>query len=506
LRTIGIDFHGQFCDSGRAVAPTDRSINGPHLARLLGAWRSSRPAYVALAAAIRLLVLDGRLPLRTRLPGERDLAAAAAVSRTTAAAAYAALREEGFLTRRRGAGSWTALPADRPAGAGAGTAAPDAGEPGGDVIDLSAAGTAAPEGALHRALAAATAELPRHLPGTGYEAAGLPALRAAIAAHLTCRGAPTAPEQVLVTAGAMHALTLVLRLLAGPGDRVVVDHPTYPNAIDAARAVGARPVPVALLDGGWDVDMLAATLRQAAPRLAYVIADHHNPTGLTLAAAHREAVVAAARDTRTALVVDDTMAELRLDPGAPAPPPVAAHDPAGETVIAIGSMSKAYWAGLRIGWIRASPTLVQRLTLARQTVDMASPVVEQLVAAELLADPAPVLAAQRATLRARRDALADALRATLPGWQFAVPAGGLSLWIDLGAPRSSALAAVADRHGVRVAAGPRFGVDGAFERRLRLPFNLPEPVLAEAVERLAAAWRAVAGNETRDTGEPALVA
>src|SRR4051794_36023564 len=165
------------------MASLDRGLSGPHLARLLGAWRSGGPAYAALAAAIRLLVLDGRLPLRTRLPGERELAAALGVSRTTAAAAYAALRDGGFLESRRGAGSWTRLPADAP-GAGP-AAAPPAG-----LIDLSAAATAAPEGALHRALAAATTELPRHLPGSGYEAAGLAALREAVAAHLTRRGAP----------------------------------------------------------------------------------------------------------------------------------------------------------------------------------------------------------------------------------------------------------------------------------------------------------------------------
>ncbi|MEA2382377.1 MAG: hypothetical protein QOH72_2348 [Solirubrobacteraceae bacterium] len=468
----------------------DRGLSGPHLVRLLGAWRSARPGYVALAAAIRLLVLDGRLPLRTRLPGERELAAALGVSRTTATAAYGALRDEGFLTSRRGAGSWTSLPADRRA-APAGIGAP----PAADVMDLSAAATAAPEGALHRALAAATAELPRHLPGSGYDAVGLPALRGAIAARLTARGAPTAPEQVLVTAGAQHALALLLRVFAGPGDRVLVDHPTYPNALDAIRAAGARPVPVALLAGGWDLDMLEATMRQAAPRLAYLIADHHNPTGLTLPVPDRERVVAIARASRTPLVVDETMAELTLESGATAPAPVATLDAAGDTVVTIGSMSKAFWAGLRIGWIRASPTLVGRLALARATVDLSSPIVEQLVATELLADPEPVLDGQRATLRARRDALAAAVRATLPGWRFVVPAGGLSLWAELDAPRSSALAAVADRHGVRVAAGPRFGVAGAFERFVRLPYNLPEPVLAEAVQRLAVAWRAVAGDD-----------
>src|SRR3954462_10355372 len=367
------------------MAGGDGGLSGPHLGRLLGAGRSARPGYMALAAAIRLLVLDGRLPLRTRLPGERDLAAALGVSRTTAAAAYAALRDEGFLQKRRGAGSWTSLPADRRA-APAAIATPP--EP--DVIDLSAAATAAPEGALHRALAAATAELPRHLPGSGYDAVGLPALRAAIADRLSARGAPTTPEQVLVTAGAQHAFALLLRVLAGPGDRVLVDHPTYPNALDAIRAAGVRPVPVALGPDGWDLAMLEATLRQSAPRLAYLIADHHNPTGLTLGAADRERAVALARATRTPLVVDETMAELTLDPGADPPAPVAAHDPAGEAVVTIGSASKAFWAGLRIGWIRASPTLVGRLALARATLDLGSPIVEQLVATQLLPGAEPV--------------------------------------------------------------------------------------------------------------------
>jgi DNA-binding transcriptional MocR family regulator len=285
----------------------DRGVSGPHLARLLGAWRSNRPGYLALAGAIRLLVLDGRLPLRTRLPGERELAAALGVSRTTTAAAYAALRDDGFLASRRGAGSWTRLPADRRDG-------PHHAEPPADeeAIDLSFAATAAPAGAIHAAIAAATTELPRHLPSSGYDALGLAELRAAIAAHMTRRGAPTTADQVLVTAGALHALTLVLRALAGPGDRVLVEHPTYPSALDAIRAVGARPVPVALLPGGWDLAMHAATLRQAAPRLAYLIPDHHNPTGLTLPAAERAELVALARATRTPLVIDEAIAELHL--------------------------------------------------------------------------------------------------------------------------------------------------------------------------------------------------
>src|SRR3954464_11780249 len=111
----------------------DRGLSGPHLARLLGAWRSSGPAYASLARAIRLLILDGRLPLRTRVPGERELAEALGVSRTTATAAYAALRDEGYLASKRGSGSWTRLPADPGAAPLPGGGADD------DVIDLSCA-------------------------------------------------------------------------------------------------------------------------------------------------------------------------------------------------------------------------------------------------------------------------------------------------------------------------------------------------------------------------------
>src|SRR4051812_42659889 len=474
----------------------DRGLSGPHLARLLGEWRASGPAYAALARALRLLVLDGRLPLRTRLPGERELADALGVSRTTATAAYAALRDEGFLASRRGSGSWTRLPAD----AGPTVLGGPSGE---DVIDLSCAACAAPEGALHAALVAASAELPRHLPGPGYDAAGLPTLRTAIAERFSARGVPTAPEEVLVTGGALHAFTLLLRVLSGPGDRVLTEHPTYAAALDAVRAAGARPVPVPMLANGWDLDMLEATLRQAAPRVAYVIPDHQNPTGLTMGAQERERLVALPRASRTPLVVDETIAGLELDGAAPEVP-VAALD---ADAITIGSMSKAYWAGMRIGWIRGTPALVRRLSAARAALDICSPVLEQLVAVELLARADEVLTRQRAAARARRDTFVAALRARLPEWNVVAPAGGLSLWVELDTPRSTALAAIADRYGLRLAAGPRFGVDGAFERFVRLPFSLPEPVLEDAAARLAVAWRAVSESApVAIDPTPALVA
>lgn len=475
-----------------------RSVGSGTLTRLLGGWPGRGPAYRGLAAALRLLVLDGRLPLDVALPGERDLAAALGVSRTTVAAAYGLLREQGYLDSRRGARSTTALPTGPAARAGDGPA-PPGGVPADDLADLAFAALPAPAGAVHVAYTAALEALPAHLPGHGYEPRGLAPLRAAVAARYTARGLPTSPDEVLVTSGAQHALGLVVGVLAAPGDRALVDHPTYPHAVDTLRRAGCRLVPVALPDAGWDVDGWRAALRQTAPVLAHVVADCHNPTGRVMDRATRAALVCSARDARTVLVVDETLADLVLD-GA-APPPVAAAL-RGAQVVTLGSVSKSFWGGLRVGWIRADAALVARIVASRPTVDLGTPVVEQLAVAALLADPERVLAPRRDMLRARRAALLGLLAEHLPGWHAPVPAGGLSVWAELPAPVSTALAAVAEGHGVRVAAGPRFGVDGAFERHVRLPFTLPEDRLAVAVARLAAAYAAVAGGPSAATDAP----
>jgi DNA-binding transcriptional MocR family regulator len=115
--------------------------------------------------------------------------------------------------------------------------------------------------------------------------------------------------------------------------------------------------------------------------------------------------------------------------------------------------------------------------------------------AELLAQSDALLDGRRAALRDRRDLLVGLLLDQLPSWRFEVPAGGLSLWADLGAPVSSALAAISTRHGVRVVPGTAFGVDGSFERNLRLPFTTTADELRRAVTGLAAAWAGLGVTE-----------
>ena len=485
-------------------------MGAPALARLLGTWNvGASPAYRELADVVRLLVLDGRVALDAALPSERALSESLGVSRTTVTAAYGLLREQGFLTSGQGSRSRTRIPRTTPAGtaaftgptpgpalAGPGQTAPGLAAPAG-LIDLAYASLPASGEVVHRAFAAALTELPALLPGFGYDAVGLLPLREAVAARYTAAGAPTTADQILVTSGAQHALNIVLRALVGRQDRVLVEHPSYPNALDAIRAAGCRAVPVAFTgnhgtgtDGArgrsapsaWDLQALQAALMQQRPKLAYVVPDFHNPTGHMMPDFQRRHLVRAATAAGTTLVVDETLRELNLD--GVETTPAAAFSPA---VVTIGSLSKSHWGGLRTGWIRASGDLIQRFAAARTSLDLGGPVMEQLAAAHLVRALDEPLPARLTALRDSRAALLDLLAGHLPEWEVAYPSGGLSAWCRLSAPISTALTVIAPEFGIRLAAGPRFGVGGAFERYLRVPFTLPPETLEVAVLALRSA-------------------
>lgn len=158
------------------------------------------------------------------------------------------------------------------------------------------------------------------------------------------------------------------------------------------------------------------------------------------------------------------------------PRPVCAFDPAGSTVITVGSASKAFWAGMRIGWVRAAPDVIRSLVAARAYADLGTPVLEQLAVNWLMSTGgwAQAVGIRREQARGNRDALVAAVRRELPDWEFSEPRGGLTLWVRTGGLSGSRLAEVGERVGVRVPSGPRFGVDGAFEGYVRLPFTVGE--------------------------------
>ena len=467
------------------------SVSAARTARLVGTLAPGRPAYRALADALRLAVADGRIATGTRLPSERELTAALDVSRTTVTRAYAVLRESGYLTSRRGSGSVASLPSGRRS-RGAGSLFPADVEDG--VIDLTCAATRAPAGIVE-AYERAVQQLPAYLGGAGYLTLGVPELREVIAARYTERGLPTGADEVLVTSGAVAGLGVVMRAMVGPGDRVVVENPTYPNTVDALRGNGARLVPLAMDPDGWDVAEASRVVRAAGATAAVLIPDFHNPTGALMADGDRATLARALRAARTVPVVDETIAEVSLDVDGPLPLPFGAHDP---RTVSVGSSSKSHWGGLRTGWVRAPRNVLPSLVEARVTTDLGAPVLEQLVLLELMRLSPGLTAERRADLRAARDALAAALRDRLPDVGFTVPRGGLSLWCELPAGLDSTrVALAAEDEGLLVAAGPRFSVAGGLAGRLRLPYVLPPETMADAVARLARAVEAVRADGGR---------
>lgn len=465
-----------------------RILSAARVATLVGDFDRS-PAYVGLSEALRALVADGRISHDTRLPSERDLTRALGVSRTTVTRAYAHLQDLGYAESRRGAGTFTRIP-------GGPGRAPDRvltprieGVEGTELIDLNCAAAASPPG-VAAAYETALAELPAYLSSHGYYPAGLPELQRAIAATYDARGLPTDPDQIMVTPGALAATALVAQATLGPADRVLVESPVYPNATRALGQPSTRLVPGTVDVDGWDLDALGATVRQTSPRAAYLIPDFQNPTGNLMSETERERCGALFARAGTLVIVDEAHQSLALD-GQEMPRPLAAHvEAAGGEAITVGSASKMFWGGLRMGWIRAPHNRLEALTGTRLALDLGTPVLEQLALTELLRDPAEVLDAHRQRLRTQRDALSNALRRELPTWRFRDPTGGLTLWCELPTPHATALAAEADARGVAFAPGPVFSVEGGYERHVRLPYTLPVDALERAVVVLREAWAA----------------
>lgn len=487
------------------------ALSARALASQLGEWRprDATPLYEALADRIRLLILDGRVTLGTRMPAERLLADHEQLSRTTVANAYARLRELGYLRSVRGSGSVARLPELEPGSAPFST--PGIGErPEPGVVDFSKA--TLPAIPLVAEAAREAAELlPGYLHETGFDAWGLPTVRQAIADRYTARGLPTTVDEVMITLGAQHAIALVARTLLARGDRALVESPSYPHAVEALRAAGARLVTVPVTtDSGWDSDALDQVFPRTAPALAYLMTEFHNPTGRTLPPAQRALLLRRAAEAGTVLVVDETMAELGFAAGADGavqPPPFAAAALDAPTahraeVVTLGSVGKSIWGGVRLGWIRADRDLITRFAHARLAGDLGSPILEQLVLLRLLEQYDRVLDARRADLRAGHALLTTELARRFPTWQVPAVEGGLSLWVNLGQPVSSQLALAARAEGLLVGAGPRFAVDGAFERFLRLPFCLPAETTLAALNLLERAWARVGGAAVTSVAEP----
>jgi DNA-binding transcriptional MocR family regulator len=299
----------------------------------------------------------------------------------------------------------------------------------------------------------------------GYFPLGYPPLRRAVAAHLEARGLPTTEEQ------------------------------TFPGAIDAFRTVGARILTVPVGDRGADVGLLAETIAHSAVHAVYLMATFHNPTGAVMAEDARRELARLSQTAGIPIVEDDTLADMALTTAAPRPISAFAHH---APVISIGSLSKLFWAGLRIGWIRGPISVIAQLGQLKAVSDLGTSLVSEAVAVALLPQVEQVLQHRRRELTDRLALLQGDLERLLPNWHWRPPPGGLSVWARLPYGNALELGQVASRHGVLVAPGLAMSATDGFRDFIRLPFDHEPQVLENGLRRLAGAW-----EEYRARAEPA---
>ena len=307
-------------------------------------------------------------------------------------------------------------------------------------------------------------------------------------------------DAVVITAGNSHGLEQAVTMTARPGDAVLVEAPTYHLALRILRDHPVEIVPVASDPGGLVVGAAAEAIaavraRGVTPRLLYTVPTYNNPTGVSLDAGRRQALVDLAATEHVTILEDDVYRELVYDGSAP-PSLWSLADPG--TAIRLGSFSKSLSPGLRVGYMTADATIANAsvegglLESGGGISHIASLVVAEYARTGAYATNVSHL---RAVYGARRDALIAALETHLDGLaDWTVPAGGYFVWVTLRSTVDlAALRSAAERHGTSFVPGTVFFADGVGGRSsLRLAFSrYPESALTEAVRRLALAVREV---------------
>jgi DNA-binding transcriptional MocR family regulator len=223
----------------------------------------------------------------------------------------------------------------------------------------------------------------------------------------------------------------------------------------------------------------------------YLTPTYQNPTGAIMPESTRQAVAAMADEFGIPVIEDHTLSELSME-GSP-PGLIARHSKSG-TVLTVGSMSKLFWAALRVGWVRGPVAAITQLTRVKTGADLGSPLMTHAIAAQLLTVLDQAKEIRREQLLRRRDLLASLLRERLPDWEFIEPRGGLFLWVRLPSGDARSFAQSAARHGVAVTPGSIFASDESNADHLRIPFVLDEESLGVGVNRLTAAWEEYQGS------------
>jgi 2-aminoadipate transaminase len=315
---------------------------------------------------------------------------------------------------------------------------------------------------------------------------GSPMLRQRLAMLMAEEDTDADPEDLVVTTGAQQALDLVGKVLLDPGDLVAVEAPAYVGALSAFSAYEPRFLQIDLDDEGMIVEQLEeALLRGERPKFLYTVPNFHNPAGVTMSRARREQLVALCREARIPIVEDNPYGLLRFD--GERQPTLRSLDP--HNVIYLGTVSKVFSPGVRVGWAVAEPGVLQRLVLAKEAADLCGSqftmlVTERYFGGELWRTNLEHLVE---TYSRRRDAMLDSLAVRFPAdATWTRPAGGFFVWVTLPEyfDTPTLLAAAVERK-VAYVPGTAFYPDGRGRQQMRLSFSYPtEDRIHEGVRRL----------------------
>jgi 2-aminoadipate transaminase len=293
--------------------------------------------------------------------------------------------------------------------------------------------------------------------------------------------------QVMIANGSLEAGWMLFEHLLEPGDRVVIEQPTYDRTLLMLQRLGVELVPVRLEADGLDVSQLEAALAEGPIKLAHVIPNFHNPAGCTLSAAKRTRVVELAAEHGFWIFEDDPYRELPFE--GEALESMLSIDTAGRVVHA-SSFSKTVSPGVRVGYLAGPAAEIATLAKRANETYISPNMLAESVVLELCRSGAldRNIEFVKGALRERRDALVGALREQLPEAEFVVPEGGYFLWLDLAeGTDASALLAEAKGEGVAFVAGPDFMIEGG-ENSLRLSFaSVPPERIPEGIARIARA-------------------
>lgn len=315
---------------------------------------------------------------------------------------------------------------------------------------------------------------------------GSPVLRERLTMLMAEEGTPADPEDLVVTTGAQQALDLIGKVLIDPGDLIAIEAPAYVGAISAFSAYEPRYLQIDLDDEGMVVDLLEeAIVRGDRPKFVYTVPNFHNPAGVTMSRPRRERLVALCREARIPIVEDNPYGLLRFE--GESQRTLRSMDP--ENVIYLGTVSKVFSPGVRVGWAVAEPGVLQRLVLAKEAADLCGSNLNMLITERYFAGDLWRRNLERLvdTYRRRRDIMLSALLERFPAdATWTRPAGGFYVWVTLpGYLDTPSLLAAAVERRVAYVPGTAFYPDGRGRDRMRLAFCYPsEDRIEEGIRRL----------------------